>query len=97
MYEMVIIMDSKTRVKVTESTITIKGYLYFKTDMPIDFPEPKKDRSQNARKLHDIGKVKALYRAGWSTKAIAEEMKVTQRTIQKALKAEKEAAAADGP
>lgn len=47
-----------------------------------DLEEKPKDR----RKLQlDFGKVKALHEAGWSGKAIADEMGVSAPTISKAL------------
>lgn len=46
-------------------------------------PAPK---NQNARKELDVGKVKALRKAGWTIDKIADEMGVSAPTISRCLK-----------
>lgn len=52
---------------------------------PKKAPDPKK---QGAKKALDIGKVKALRKAGWTFDKIAAEMGVSPQTIANRLKGE---------
>ena len=52
-----------------------------------EVPKPDKPKEKPpARKNIDTGKIKALYRAGWSQKAIADEMGVSPTTIHYHIK-----------
>lgn len=52
---------------------------------PKKAPDPKK---QGAKKALDMGKVKALRKAGWTFDKIADEMGVSPQTIANRLKGE---------
>lgn len=48
--------------------------------------EPKKrEKGRPKKKSLDLGKVKALHDAGWSNAKIADELKVSTSTIQRAV------------
>ena len=58
---------------------------------PKEEPKPKKapdPKKQGAKKALDIGKVKALRKAGWTFDKIADEMGVSPQTIANRLKGE---------
>ena len=49
-------------------------------------PEEKPRRKPPARKTVDAGKICALYKAGWSVKAIVDEIKCSEATVVNKLK-----------
>lgn len=49
-------------------------------------PEEKPKRKPPARKTVDAGKICALYKAGWSVKAIVDEIKCSEATVINKLK-----------
>ena len=51
-------------------------------------PEPEKKRAPALKKALDMGKVKALRKAGWTLDKIADEMGVSPQTIAHRLKGE---------
>ena len=48
----------------------------------------KENKSGGAKQKFDTGKMKALRQAGWSMKAIADEMKCTEQTVRNHMKKE---------
>ena len=60
-----------------------KGFLIDDSADPEDTEEPeeKPKRKPPARKTVDAGKICALYKAGWSVKAIADEIKCSEATV----------------
>lgn len=58
----------------------------FDVFMRNDFTEEPKQEPETKQKKIDIGKIYALYDANWSTKAIADELGVTQQTVRNWLK-----------
>lgn len=83
----------------TEKDLCIKCYLQVTTglfgikagnDIPESLkekpnPEPKKRGGARHKVELDLGKVGALYAAGWSVKQIAEEMNCSDQTIRNHL------------
>lgn len=68
----------------------LAGFLNQKEEQPKPEPEkPKKGVKGNGGARHkvklDLGKVGALYAAGWSVKQIAEEMNCSDQTIRNHL------------
>lgn len=49
-------------------------------------PEKKKAKTGPKRKPIDVGKIGALWKAGWSVAKIADEMRVSEQTIRNYLK-----------
>ena len=45
-----------------------------------DKPEPPKPEATNKKQI-DVGRIKALYKAGWTGKRIAEDMHIAERTV----------------
>lgn len=43
-------------------------------------PEPPKPEAPNKKQI-DVGKMKALYKAGWTGKRIAEDMHIAESTV----------------
>ena len=43
-------------------------------------PEPPKPEAPNKKQI-DVGKIKALYKAGWTGKRIAEDMHIAESTV----------------
>ena len=43
-------------------------------------PEPPKPEATNKKQI-DVGRIKALYKAGWTGKRIAEDMHIAERTV----------------
>ena len=67
----------------------LAGFLNQKEEQPKQ--EPKKSVKENGGARHkvklDLGKVGALYAAGWAVKKIAEEMNCSEQTIRNHLNA----------
>lgn len=45
-----------------------------------DKPEPPKPEATNKKQI-DVGRIKALYKAGWTEKRIAEDMHIAESTV----------------
>ena len=45
-----------------------------------DKPEPPKPEATNKKQI-DVGRIKALYKAGWTGKRIAEDMHIAESTV----------------
>lgn len=77
-----------TGLTTIEELRTAKGFLIDDGADPEEPPEPeeKPKRKPPARKTVDAGKICALYKAGWSVKAITDEIRCSEATAINKLK-----------
>ena len=79
-----------TGLTTIEELRVAQGFLIDDSGDPEEPPEPepeeKPKRKPPARKTVDAGKICALYKAGWSVKAIVDEIKCSEATAVNKLK-----------
>ena len=75
-----------TGLTTIEELRVAQGFLIEDGVDPEEPPEEKPKRKPPARKTVDAGKICALYKAGWSVKAITDEIKCSEATVVNKLK-----------